>query len=252
VRRRPATLAFLLLATATFAQLRPGAPRPSSVESSPDSVATAPAITPPSSASSQPQAVPPAQSTGAELRPPSPASISYAGGQLTIFADNSALSDILKTIGKTLGARLEGTTPGAERVFGQYGPGQPREVLDSLLHGSKYDFILVSPIDDADRVQRILLSPHGAASAATVQPNSAPPQNVEEEEDDTYAVVPQPVAPQHDEPVPPAAPAQQPNGQQQVKTPEQLLQELQRLRMQQQQQSQPQQGETPHSNALPS
>ena len=190
------------------------------------------------------QATTPAAPAGAEQQPPNPPRVSYIGGLLTVAAENSTLSDILKAVGNVTHASLEGT-PSAERVFGQFGPGAPRQVLNSLLSGTKYDFILVGAVDDPGSVERIMLSPKGTTPAIggnvgqMARQNVPTPNRDEEEQDNDLAGQPeiqQPPPPVPSEQVQPPVPQQQ----QQVKTPEQLLQELQRLRQQQQQQ-QPQQ-----------
>ncbi|PYX96729.1 MAG: hypothetical protein DMG63_16400 [Acidobacteria bacterium] len=105
----------------------------------------------------------PQQPSGAEQQPPNPPRVSLMGGLLTVAAENSTLADILKAIETVTHASLEGTQPDAERVFGQFGPGAPRQVLSSILSGSHYDFILVGAVDDPGSVERIMLSPHGTA-----------------------------------------------------------------------------------------
>lgn len=183
--------------------------------------------------------------SGLALQPATPPRVSYAGGQLTVVANNSSLSGILVAIERTTGARLEGAQPDAERVFGQFGPGTPRQVLNLLLTGSHFDFILTGAIDDPGGVQRIMLSPHGgsplgaqASNKAEARQNAATPA---QEEEETNEVAPPPMPePQPAPQVTQSEPQQggQPGAQPQVKTPEQLLQELQRLRQQQQQQQQ--------------
>ena len=167
------------------------------------------------------------------------------GGLLTVAAENSTLADILKSIETVTHASLEGTQPDAERVFGQFGPGAPRQVLNSILSGSHYDFILVGGVDDSGGVERIMLSPHGTAptvrGAGQMARQNVPTRNADEDEENDVAEQPQ-IQQQGPPPPVPSEQVQPPGGQQQqqVKTPEQLLQELQRLRQQQQQQ-QPQQ-----------
>ena len=193
------------------------------------------------------------QPYGLALQPPNPPNISFANGELAIIANNSSLADIVTGIERATGVRVEGTRPDSERVFGQFGPGSPRDVLNSLFDGSRYDFILVGSLENPADVRTIILSPHGNAPAAGV--NAAnnqpyrPPENSEEQEENEPAPVyrggegqPVQIAPseQVTPPPPPAAQQQPQQQQQQVKTPEQLLQELQRLRQQQQQQGQQQ------------
>ncbi|MGB9103810.1 MAG: hypothetical protein WCC59_03540, partial [Terriglobales bacterium] len=148
-------------------------------------------------------------------------------------------------------------------------------VLASLLQGSRFDYIVIGSPTDPDALSEIILTPHAGSSggkpgneAANQQPGGsqqlvmpriaggAGRPEINGDEDET-AAEPQPVyQPPPPQPVPPqgvmgAEQPGQPNpglspgdetGQQQkpnqVKTPEQLLQELQR--MQQQQQKTPQ------------
>ena len=192
--------------------------------------------------------------TGPALQPPSPPRVSYTSGQLTVIANNSALSDIMNAIEHATGVRVEGTRPDAERVFGQFGPDSPRDVLNSLFSGSKYDFILTGSLDNPGGVQTIILSPHGSAAptspvAAASQPNPRPADN-DDDEAPVYqgpiSEAPQPLV-NSSEAGPQRGQQEQQTQQQQqqVKTPEQLLQELQRLRQQQQGQQQGQQQPPP-------
>jgi hypothetical protein len=185
-------------------------------------------------------------------KPANPPRISFAAGELTVTADNSSMGDVLRGISRATGAHLEGSQSDPERVFGQFGPDTPRAVLSSLLSGSRYDFILVGAIDDPGVVQRILLSPRGVApsTSATAANQGAPRQGFstpqpEEEDSNESFVAPQPQVVEQPAQAQAPQPADQSQSQQQfgqpqqtVKTPEQLLQELQRLRQQQQQQQQ--------------
>ena len=200
------------------------------------------------SAAGSPQ---PQQPYGLALQPPNPPNISYANRELTIVANNSSLADIVTGIERATGVRVEGTRPDSERVFGQFGPGSPRDVLNSLFDGSRYDFILVGSLENPADVRTIILSPHGTAPAAGVNTaNNQPyrPENNEEQEENESAPVYQggEGTPVQNAPPPQAVtPPPPPSGQQQVKTPEQLLQELQRLRQQQQQGQQQTPQQTP-------
>jgi hypothetical protein len=191
------------------------------------------------SAAQQPQQGP----YGLALQPANPPKISYTDGQLTVSADNSSLPEILNRVVRMTGAQLEGShPPESDRVFGQFGPGAPRDVLNSLLTGSRYDYILVGALDDPGKVRQVMLTPHGSSlqsvANAANQPQEEPNQEPEEENNEPVVVTQPAVEP----PPPPAQVNTSPEptpGQQQVKTPEQLLQELQRLRQQQQQQENP-------------
>jgi hypothetical protein len=120
----------------------------------------------------QPVVLPPSQ------MPPSPPRISYVGGNLTVVANNATLDDVLAGIGKAIDADIQGNgLQGVERVFGQFGPGSPSQVLDTLLIGSRYDFVLVGSAGNADSVREIILSPSSAdpnqaAQSAPAQPSA--------------------------------------------------------------------------------
>ncbi len=193
-----------------------------------------------------PQAAASPSTSGTDLRPlqmmPSPPRVSYAGGALTVVANNSTLTDVLKAISNITGAKVEGLTGSADRVYGQFGPGSPRAVLDMLLQGSHYDFILVGAVEDPEAVQQVILSPHvstpspGTQTAYTPnRPNPPNPSVANDENDNSQDASDegQPLEP------PPnlAQPQNPPNGnppngnpqQNGAKSPEQLLEELRRL-----------------------
>src|SRR5208282_4953890 len=143
------------------------------------------------------------------------------------------------------------------RVAGQLGPGQPRDVLNALLNGTKFNYIILGVTGDPGAVQKVILTtPKPAAAVNTAQTNAAPAPPEEPQEEDSEPE-PQPVPPTpmrshrppnmpaafnppqpqpqpQPQPTPDVAPADntQPNG---GKTPEQLLQELQQMQQQQQQ-----------------
>ncbi len=206
------------------------------------------------------EAPPPRPLTRAEMPAVAP-QVTYQDGQLSISASNSTLADILTLVKRQTGATVE-FPPAAnnDRVVTQLGPASPSDVLAKLLNGSPYDYIILGSPTDARAVQRVLITqrqggpmPSGAlAGPASGQPQlpvmrgSPPPPEDESEEP------PEEVTEQPSEEPPPPTPQQQspfgqgqpgaPQGQPGVKTPEQLLEELQRMQQQQQeQQRQPQQ-----------
>jgi hypothetical protein len=190
-----------------------------------------------------------------------PPQVSFLNGQLTIISRNSTLGDILRAVARQTGAAIE-LPPGAgfERVAGRMGPGPARNVLAELLNGSRYDYVMVASASSPGGLQHVILSPKAAGSvssaapAATYQPPAPEPQVISNQAD-----MP-PDANADDEGIPPEqSPTQEPpqqqvppnsgvspdgtpqaNGPSGVKTPEQLLQELQRMQQQQQQQQQQQ------------
>jgi hypothetical protein len=212
----------------------------------------------PAAAQPQPQVQVPTY-TPPPLRPAQMAAIapriSYQGGQLTVEAENANLSDILNGIRVATGLKIE-TVGGAggERVAAKIGPASVRDVLLSLLEGSRYDFIMMGSSTDPDRIERVVLTPKsntaGMSASNAPRPVAAPAQEVVQEEnetdsDDNAGFAPpaaQPGPPQNPQQpgaaVNPAQPTAQPDAQQGVKTPEQLLQDLRNMQQQQQQQQQ--------------
>src|SRR5262245_51095166 len=90
--------------------------------------------------------------------PPNPPRVSYVGGQLTVTASNSTFSDVLVAVRNATGIKIEGIgLTGGDRVFGQFGPGSPRDVLDFLLTGARFDFIILGTIEDPNAAQKLIL-----------------------------------------------------------------------------------------------
>lgn len=151
-------------------------------------------------------------------------------------ANNSDLGEILSDVAHLTGMKIDGPES-RDRVFGVYGPGNPRQVLTELLEGQGYDFMLVG--DTAGGAPReVLLT---ARSAAPPQPGHAmaAPENSDSSEEGEDAVPAGPGAILH---VPPSV-AQQADDSQKDQRVQQNLERLQQMRQgaaQQQQQSQPQ------------
>jgi hypothetical protein len=216
------------------------------------------------------QAPPPPPPTPEQL-PATPPNVKYQNGELTIFAQNSTLGDILHEVRAKTGAVID-IPPGAnERVVGQMGPGPARDVLASLLNGSHFNYVMIASSNNPQSVAQVILTaktgtPEASAPVAyqpppNPYPNGVPPQNVQqpppdpnmqndvqvEEQPPTDAVEEQDTS-QDNASGDQGAPEIEGQGQQgppQVKTPEQLLQELQRQQQLMQQQQQQQQGQQP-------
>ena len=166
--------------------------------------------------------------------PPSPPAVSFDSHGLHIVAENSSLNSILDQVSTETGAKVEGLS-GDERVFGDFGPGQSRDVLSQLLSGVNYNVLIVG--DEAlGEPLHVMLSPRPSGPATN---NRTQPQ--EEEED----IQPEPEEPPYQPPVirPPINPNPQPPSNRPM-TPQERLQQMQErqreLQQQQQQQQQPQ------------
>jgi hypothetical protein len=101
--------------------------------------------------------------------PATPAKVSYQGGLLTISAQNSTLSEILRDVRKLTGASIE-IPAGAganERVVTHLGPGAPRDVLAVLLNGSSFNYVLLGSSADPTAIASVILLAKPSAAGET-------------------------------------------------------------------------------------
>lgn len=158
--------------------------------------------------------------------PQEAAHITYANGQLTVTASNSSLNQILRDIAYQTGMKITGGVTD-ERVFGQYGPAAPSKVLGELLDGTGSNMLLMHATA-ATPAELVLTPRHGGVTPPN--PNAYhedPPQPRPQ-----YPINPQPEVNSRGVPAN-AEPARSPND---VKTPQQIYEQLERMRQQQQQQ----------------
>ena len=216
------------------------------------------------------QEAPPPPPPTPEQQPPVPPQVSYQNGQLTIVARNSTLGDILRAVRSKTGAQVDFPGNPSERVVGQFGPGESQDVVADLLNGSHFNYVMMASETNPNQLKTLIVTskassaPEPQQQAAyqppqpTPQPQVQTPEAVDggtEELTDDTADQDQQLA---DQPAPDDQQQPQvnisPNGQVQpnVKTPEQLLQELQQRQQQiQQQQQQQQQGGAPPPQGAP-
>lgn len=225
--------------------------------------------------------MPPPPPPTPEQMPSRPPTVSYQNGQLSIIAPNSTLSDILQAVKTKTGAAIDIPPGANERVISRFGPGPARDVLAALLNGSHFNYVMIGSDANPTSVAQVILTPRVGGETPPVNqangarpnpgmpqysgqvmqpqpypggqpvyqpaPGAAPAEDApaaDSEQDDSAAQ--QDNANGTDEGAPeqvnPGGDGQENNGQPpQVKTPEQLLQELQRQQQiqQQQQQGQP-------------
>jgi hypothetical protein len=164
--------------------------------------------------------------------------ITLRDGTLTVNADNADLSAILNGVAQASGMKVDGNA-GNARVFGVYGPGNPRQVLTELLDGVGYNFMMVGGAADGTPSELLLTAKSGAppakasaAQTASVSGNDDADQNEDDQE---------PAGPGAVMHVPPSV-AQQADDSQTQQRVQQNLQRLQQMHnaMEQQQQNQPQ------------
>lgn len=213
----------------------------------------------------QPQV--PAPPPTLEQSPPSAPNVRMQNGLLMIDAHNSTLSQVLRAVQQQTGASME-VPAGAsnERVVAQIGPGQPRDVINTLLNGSKFDYVILGVLGNPGAVQKVILTPRqgGSTGSMNAQANTPPPpQPADDVQDESVPVADNGDAdyqnqadqyqPPPGQPMPPGGfrrpmvniqPQNQggdnngysgPGGEAQGgKTPEELMQELQQMQQQQQ------------------
>lgn len=198
-----------------------------------------------------PAPAPPPPPPTPEQMPAVPPQVHYSQGQLTIVAENSTLADILRAVRAQTGAAVEVPPNATERVVTHLGPGPARDVLAALLNGSHFNYVMLGSAAHPDSVDRLILTSKAGGVPEPPPPAAVAQSNNEGQMDDPgpqgVDISEQPV----DNPAGDSGneenQGQPPDGQQQVKTPEQLLRELQQQQLlqqqlqQQQQQQQPQQ-----------
>ncbi len=202
----------------------------------------------------QAPAAPPTLEQSAPVAP----QVTYHNMQLTVVAQNSTLFQVLRSVQVLTGASVEMPSGASnERVVGQFGPGEPTNVLNALLNGSKFNYIILGVTGNPGAVQKVILTTAKPASPVNTAQNNSTPQPEEPQDEESYnEPEPQP-GPQRPMPSqfhhPPNMPGRVPQGFNQqpqlqptpengpentqpgAKTPEQLLQELQQMQQQQQQ-----------------
>ena len=170
---------------------------------------------------------------------PNPASVVWDATGLRINASNSSLQQILSEVSTETGTKVEGLNSD-ERVYGEYGPGKARDVLSELLQGSGYNVLLAGDIGQG-APRQLVLSPRRAGQGDAPNP-SVTMNHPQQEPDEDVPEQPE------DQPQPPIqAPQMQnnlrpgfgPNGP--VRTPQQVMEEMQQRQILQQQQLQEQQ-----------
>lgn len=115
---------------------------------------------------------------------PNMASVTLRDGKLTIDTNNSDLGQILKDFSQISGMKIDGAVA-SSRVFGVYGPGDPADVLTSLLSGSGYSFMMVGGLKNgAPRELTLAAQNKGGSQPANAQPATRQDDNDDNGSDD--------------------------------------------------------------------
>lgn len=162
------------------------------------------------------------------------------------------MSDVLNAVKQKTGAAVDMPVATSERVVGRFGPGAPRDVMAQLLNGSHYDYVLVGSPADPGALKKVVLiarasgpeqapaPPQPQAQMGNQQLQTVPDVETEQSSEEATPEMQQPEIPQAPEEEAQPDQGQPGNGQPVVKTPEQLLRELQQQQQQQQNGQQPQ------------
>jgi hypothetical protein len=173
---------------------------------------------------------------------PKRAQVILANGSLSVSADNSSLNQILRQISHDTGIKITGGVRD-ERVFGQYGPAAPDQILAELLDGTGSNMLLVN--HDGGPPKELILTPR-LGGPTPPNPNAdTTDEKADPQDSQSGPESAQPVGegmPDRNRTVPAIVPAtpvptspgdsSQPDSPNGVKTPQQIYEQLQRLRQQ--------------------
>jgi hypothetical protein len=92
--------------------------------------------------------------------PPKKVEIKLQDDKMSLVSNKASLAEVLNELHAQLNADIP-IPAGAEQelVAVVLGPGTQREVISKLLEGSRYNFIIVGTDQDANKVERVILSP---------------------------------------------------------------------------------------------
>lgn len=178
---------------------------------------------------------------------PNPASVKWDGTGLRIMAANSSLQQILSDVTTATGTKVEGFGKD-QRVYGDFGPGQPRDILAQLLQGTGYNIVMIGD-QGRGNPREVLLSERITSAASQPVAHTSQEDNEDDYDNQVDVGPPQPAQPlQPQQPQPPARPGFGPEG---PRSPQQIQQELmqrqQQILQQQMQQGVPMQSTTPQN-----
>lgn len=159
----------------------------------------------------------PTVATQPTVKPPQ---IRYEDGELTIIAENSSLSEVMKALRASLGADIDLPANVADQhIWVHLGPGPARRVLRDLLDSTEFNYVIQASESDPDGIRSVLLIPRSKSAGPETagQPEKAAIRRMPGHESDTQSSTdsenpaPEPVAsvepPQATSPAsPPASP----------------------------------------------
>ncbi len=121
--------------------------------------------------------------------------VTFRNGLLGIRASKVTLSEVLFAVQQRTGAEVS-IAAGAEleKVVADIAPGPAPEVLARLLNGSKFNFLILSAVDNPAKLDRVILStrPEGGYTPPPLAPVANPVQNHDPQEEEPASMNLQP------------------------------------------------------------
>ncbi|HKH99694.1 MAG TPA: AMIN domain-containing protein [Candidatus Sulfotelmatobacter sp.] len=137
--------------------------------------------------------------------------VTFRGGMLAIKANKATLAEVLFAVQQRTGAEVA-IAAGAdqEKVVADLGPAPAPEVLSQLLNGSKFNFMILSAVNNPQQLERVILSPR---TEGPIVPSAATAAARNNDDDDDEPPTPPPAqvkAPPTNNPPPVSAIPQEP------------------------------------------
>jgi hypothetical protein len=109
-------------------------------------------------------------------KPGAKVEVAFQNGKLSIWADKATLAEVLYEVQRRTGADIP-IPSGAEQeqVVANIGPAPAREVLATLLNGSRFNFIMVGSERDPAQLKSVILTMRGEGISQPVIYSPVPP-----------------------------------------------------------------------------
>jgi hypothetical protein len=121
-----------------------------------------------------PKSSPDGNETRLPLAPNRPI-VTYANGKLTITAWNTSLAEVLRAISAKTGTVIDFPTGGAaDLIVVREGPGTIRHVLENLLNGSGFNYVILASPNAPDELKRVILAKADLPASFSPEPASNP------------------------------------------------------------------------------
>jgi hypothetical protein len=114
-----------------------------------------------------PQTAPRPSSTAALPPTVKAPQVTYEDGQLTINAENSLLSDVMKALREALGTDID--LPASvvdQHIWVHLGPGPASRILRDLLDGTEFNYVIQASENDPDGIRSVLLTARSKSTGA--------------------------------------------------------------------------------------